>query len=770
MRSANLSSSAHGGPGINPTWSSSAKDFVTSSLGPSRVWATIGRGILNEVYWPTTGRPQIRDLGFIVANSSNWYELKRLNQYVIETPTPFAPVPVIRHSGPGFELTIEVLCDNLRDCVLIRYRLVGDGFRLYPLLAPRMGTQGRLNTAWVDEHLFAKYYGHALCLAASSGYSQASAGFVGESDGWQDFAQHGRMEWSYDRATEGNVALMGELAENEGVLALAFSNTAMGARTLALSALADGFNVVRERILSSWREWQSEIPCRELEDAFRQQADLSAVVLKMMEDRTYPGAVVASLSVPWGNSHDDLGGYHLVWPRDCVETGFAMLAIGQNDEARRMLAYLSATQMPQGCWAQNFFPEGEPYWKGIQVDEAAFPILLAGKLSELGELNGLRGISAMVQQAVTFLVRQGPVTEQDRWEENEGISPFTLAVQIAALAASMEFLADDEEKAFAASFADYLNERVEDWTYVEGSELSQRHDVKGHYMRLGPKSIFEGRLEPIRISNTGGRRYPPEEIVSLEFLCLARLGLRSALDPKMQATWKVVDAELGVDTPSGRSYYRYTHDGYGEHNDGSPFNGTGIGRLWPLLTGEAGHFALLQGKDAAPYLDAMMHMTGKYGLLPEQVWDLNAPNYEEAAPGKPTGSAMPLLWTHSEFLKLIVAREQGRPVELLRSVEARYHGVKPQTQVWHWRLNAPFLAVPHGRNVRIELPFSFRLHYGFDGWQNIADQESLPIGFGLFGVLLSADMLAAHSRFDFSYWSNADSAWCGRDFQFELKT
>lgn len=74
-----------GAPGIGPTWSASAKDVVTTALGPSRLWTTVGLGIVNEVYWPSTGEPQIRDLGFIVADDHEWFEVKRVNRYQVTT-------------------------------------------------------------------------------------------------------------------------------------------------------------------------------------------------------------------------------------------------------------------------------------------------------------------------------------------------------------------------------------------------------------------------------------------------------------------------------------------------------------------------------------------------------------------------------------------------------------------------------------------------------------------------------------------------------------
>ena len=185
---------AFGGPGIAPTWSSSTKDLVTTALGPSRLWVTLGYGIVNEVYWPATGEPQIRDLGFIVAGDDGWFELKRVNRYRLSTPAPHLPLARVVHEGERYTLSLEFLPDPLRDVLLISFELVGEGFRLYPLLAPHLGATGWDNTAWVEDGLFAQGPGeHALCLVAEGGFARASAGYVGASDGWQDFNANGRM-------------------------------------------------------------------------------------------------------------------------------------------------------------------------------------------------------------------------------------------------------------------------------------------------------------------------------------------------------------------------------------------------------------------------------------------------------------------------------------------------------------------------------------------------------------------------------------------------
>ncbi|MGH7129699.1 MAG: glycoside hydrolase family 15 protein, partial [Planctomycetaceae bacterium] len=366
-----------------------------------------------------------------------------------------------------------------------------------------------------------------LSLRCDRGFARGSVGYVGRSDGWQDFYQHGEMTWTYDRAENGNVALIGELAEPEGVLALGFSATPEGTETLSRASLAEGFQCIRDRVEDAWNTWGKQLKCpKRAKRNVRPLMYRSAMVLKVCEDRHYPGAVVASLSIPWGFSRNDLGGYHLVWPRDAVQTGFAMLAARHYEEARRMAAYLIATQHADGRWSQNYYPDGRPYWTNIQLDEIGFPILLLAKLKESGHLGELLCVEEMVRKAAGFLVRTGPVSPQDRWEENSGLSPFTVAVEIAALVAAAPFLPNRHERKYALSYADYLNRRIEDWMYVAGTALAAKHGVDGHYVRLATPEIFHGRHGEIRIANRQGWHKPVEEVVSLDYLYLSRLGLR----------------------------------------------------------------------------------------------------------------------------------------------------------------------------------------------------------------------------------------------------
>ncbi len=757
---------APGRPGIAPTWTSSAKDLVTTALGPSRLWVTLGHGIVNEVYYPTTGQPQVRDLGFIVATPSGWYEVKRVADYRIDTPAPTVPLPTVHHRGDGYELELEVLPDPERETLLVRYRLTGEGVRLYALLAPHLGANGADNTAWVGPDdsargaLCARGGAESLALVADPGFRRRSVGYVGTSDGWQDFARNGGMHWSYDRAAHGNVALMGELTDLEGVLALGFAGSDEGALTHARASLAQGFGRARDSFVHAWKAWGASLRTPELEPDLAREALLSATVLKVHEDKAFPGAVVASLSIPWGNARDDLGGYHLVWARDAVETGLGLLAAGQTEDARRMLAYLIATQRSDGHWSQNTFPDGRAYWTGVQLDEVGFPVLLAEKLRETGTLDDLRGVEAMVRGAAGFLARTGPLTPQDRWEENAGANPFTLAVEVAALVAAGAFL-DEEERAYAASLADCWNERIEDWTYVEDGPLAHEHGVGGYYLRIAPPPSAGGLRGQVDVRNRAGDRLEAAGLVSLDFLALVRLGLRTADDPRIAATARLVDRLLAVELPTGTAYHRYNDDGYGEHADGSPFDGTGIGRAWPLLAGERAHLRLQAGEDPVDGLRAMAAMTGPGGLIPEQVWDADPIPERFLEPGRPSGSAMPLVWAHSEFLKLAYARDAGRPLELLVAVQERYGGQRPEAATWHWRESVPFDALPAGRGLLIERAAPFTLHLGVDGWQQVRDLPSEPLPLGSFGVRLDADELDGHARVEFNLVDGSSGAWSG---------
>lgn len=759
-----MTTQAFGAPGTPPTWSSSDKDFVTTALGPARLWATIGHGVINEVFWPSTGEPQIRDLTFYLVGRAGFVDLKRERRYALQTPAPNVPLLTIVHSGSDYRLTLEVVPDPLRDVLLVRFDLEGP-YELVALLAPHLGGTGKGNTAWVEEGaLLAKHGDRALCLLADVPVLCPSAGFVGASDGWQDLDQHKSLTWSFDRAEDGSVALACKLEGGKGTIALGFCETPEGARTLARSSLAEGIASARASVTEGWTAWGKDLRLPKVPEPLTREALLSAAILKVHEDRAYPGGLVASLSIPWGNSTDTLGGYHLVWPRDATLAAFALIAVNQIQEATRVLAGFISTQCSDGHWSQNYYPNGVPFWSGLQLDEAAFPVLLASKLRELGRAD-LHGTTFMVRRALSFVASTGPTSDQDRWEESPGTNPFTLAVAIAALVAGSAWL-EAPERDYALDLADDWNERLESFCFVTHTPLAEKHGVAGYYVRLGAPQKDGGLTGRVHLSNREGETVPASALVSMDFSYLTRLGLRAAGDTRIRDTIAVTDALLRVATPSGPVYHRYNEDGYGEKADGSPFDGSGIGRLWPILTGERGHLALQSGEDPLPYLETMARCASAGGLLPEQVWDSAPIASRGLVPGRPSGSAMPLLWAHAEYLKLLVARDTGKPVELLKSVEERYALEPRAAHTWHWRAEARFTRLVQGRKLAIEHREPFVLRYGFDGWHEVGERTAERGPFGVYGVAFSPEEIEEHSVMHFT--RRFDQGWEGVDYEITL--
>jgi glucoamylase len=218
---------------------------------------------------------------------------------------------------------------------------------------------------------------------------------------------------------------------------------------------------------------------------------------------------------------------------------------------------------------------------------------------------------------------------------------------------------------------------------------------------------------------------------------------------------------LKVDTPSGAVYRRYNEDGYGEYDDGRAYDGDGVGRAWPLLAGERGHLALQAGEDPIEYLRTMHRCASPGGLLPEQVWDAPPIPERELYPGRPSGSAMPLIWSHSEFLKLLIARDQGKPVELLKVVGERYGKSRPKAEHTRWRNETPVVSLAQGRALLIEDRQPFTLHMGWDNWQGLEELPAEPLPFGLWGVAIAPERCVGRSALNFT--RRFGEQWEGRD-------
>lgn len=795
------SAEAPGWPGIPARWTSSAKSGVGASLSPaSRVWFTLGYGILNEIYYPDVDTACTRDVGLIVTDGRGFLsEEKRHARHEISCPQAGVPAfRLVNTCAQGrYRIEKEIIADPSRHAVLQRTRFtpllgrLGD-YHLHVLAAPHLGNRGAGNTAWVGEvkgipMLLARRHGYAMALACSAPWLVRSAGFVGTSDGWKDLVTHNRMEWSHPRAENGNVALCGEIdlrgCGGAFVLSLGFGATPAEAGHHALASLQGGFDEAHAVYVEQWIVWQGSL--LDLEPHVAARRDLyrvSTAVLGTHEARDFPGGAIASLSVPWGFSKgdEDLGGYHLVWPRDLVETAGGLLAAGAQPDTRRVLAYLRATQEADGHWPQNMWLDGTPYWSGVQMDETAFPILLvdlARREQALGAGDDAQ-YWPMVRRAAGYLARNGPVTQQDRWEEDPGYSPFTLAVEIAALLASADLADLNHEHqigTYLRETADCWNANIERWTYVSSTEFARQAGVDGHYVRVAPADTEDaGASTHARVSVKN--RDPefgtalPSHMVSPDALALVRFGLRAADDVRIVNTVKVIDAVLRVETPAGPVWRRYNGDGYGEHPDGSPFDGTGVGRPWPLLTGERAHYELAAGRrdEALRLTRALEAFATEGGLLPEQVWD--APDLPEKQLffGRPAGSAMPLVWAHAEHIKLLRSLRDGRVFDTPPQTVERYVKGRQGTTLHPWRFNHKCSTLPVGRTLRVEVLAPAVVRWTLDGWRSAQDAPTRDVGLGVHLVDLPTDALLAGGAVDFTFrWTEVDR-WEGRDFRVVL--
>jgi len=760
-----------------------------------RIWFTVSHGILNEIYYPRLDQACTRDMGLIVTDRHGFFsEEKRHAQHAIEA---FAEgVPAFRLTNTcsqgRYRIQKEILTDPTREVVLQRIRfspLQGllEDYALFALLAPHLGNCGASNTAWIGDFkgipmLFAERAGTALALACSAGWGKRSAGFVGASDGWQDLTRHGRMEWIHDRAENGNVALTGELdlsaSKGSFVLAIGFGRTGDEAAHRAAASLWDGFDRAADGYGRAWKGWQETLrPMKGGTPEARTLYRISSAVLRVHESVRFPGGLIASLSIPWGSTKGDgdLGGYHLVWPRDLVESAGGLIAVGAHGTANRVLRYLAVTQEADGHWPQNMWLDGMPYWNGVQMDETGLPILLADLARRKGAVReeDRQHLWPMVRRAAGFIVRNGPVTQQDRWEEDPGYSPFTLAVEVAALLCAAD-LAEAHEpglSAYLRETADAWNSCIERWTYVTGTPLARRVGVDGYYVRIAPPdeadaaSPAEGFV-PIKNRPPGRSGATSAQIISPDALALVRFGLRAADDPRIVNTIRVMDALLQVDLPAGPMWYRYNGDGYGEHEDGRAFDGTGIGRPWPLLSAERAHYELAAGRprDAERLRDALPRFAGEGGLLPEQVWDGEDIPERELFRGKPTGSAMPLVWAHAEYVKLCRSIEEGQVFDMPPQCVERYQTQKVGSRLALWRFNHKCREMPAGRILRVEVLNPAVVHWTSDGWRTVHDTQTRDTGLGLHVADLPTDAVPPGGRMGFTFYWSLASRWEGTDF------
>jgi glucoamylase len=789
--------SAPGGPGIEPRWTRGSKLAVgTAYSTSSRLWYTLDAGCVTEVYYPTIDTPQIRDFQFLFTDGETFFHDERRN-FIGE-------IECLDEAALGFELVNRekegryllrrtILGDPHQNTLLMHARIEAppellSKLKAYILCAPHLEIGG-----WHNNGQLIEIASHRLLLAAHRGntwlvigatvpFTEASCGYVGVNDGWTDLAENYRLDWQYNSAIDGNIALTGGLDLSRGAeftVGLAFGNTQHDALSTLAQSLSVPFEETRRSFMQQWQRTSKRflLAANANKPALFER---SVNLLLAHEDKTYPGAIIASLSIPWGHekSDDALGGYHLVWTRDLVKSVTGLLAVGDAATSLRSLIYLAVSQREDGGFYQNFWIDGRPYWRGVQLDEVAFPLLLGWRLWKDGALGNFPPYE-MVRRACGFLVREGPVAAQDRWEEASGYSPSTLAVHIAALICAAEFFTDEgdhELAGFVRDYADFLESHIERWTVTTEGTLVP--GINRHYIRVNPVTSIDCTDEDpncgtLVIANQppGARNeFPAKEIVDAGFLELVRYGIRDAHDPLIEDSVRVVDAVLKVETPHGPCWRRYNHDGYGQRDDGASYTGWGTGRAWPLLTGERGHYEVAAGRDAGPYLRALERFSQGIGLIPEQIWDGTAIPSRHLCSGGPTDAAVPLLWAHSEYVKLHRSAADHKVFDLVEPVYDRYvAGIGNRKPIEVWKLNRQVRRLRAGALLRVQAIAPFLLHWTNDEWADSTDTASQATAIGVyFADIPVHQQQTAPVRFTFLWLG--DDRWEGKDYAVEVES
>ncbi len=778
---------AFGSPGIPPRWTTSKKDTVgTAYSSASRVWFTASHGTLNEMYYPTIDRPQTRDMELLFTDGETFvHEEKRDLQYSFHyiDPDALAVRLVATDAGGRYTVTKEIICDPHHPVVLMHVKVSGEPsvlrrMKCYALLAPHLDGGGAGNSARsIDvagqRLLLAWKSRYTVTMGVDCGFSRSSCGYAGVSDGFKDLKENMVMDWQFGEALDGNLALTGEidLAQSpEFTIAIGFGEGNHASLSNVMQSLSVPFALHLKRFIEQWHRAESPERLAAASMDNGRVMRISHNIILAHEDKQFSGAFIASASIPWGNAKgdDDLGGYHLVWTRDMIQSATALLACGRVETARRALVYLACTQRPDGSFAQNFWIDGTPYWSGIQLDEVAFPIILAWRLWKAGG-TGNFNLFPFVESAAAFLVRYAPVTQQERWEEASGYSPSTLAVVISGLLCAADIARDHmagELGTFLESYADWIESHLDEWTTTSDGVLLP--EVKRHYVRINPPRPGENFYNPeagegrYNIANRApGERYnfAANEVIDGGFLELVRYGIRRADDPLVVDSLKVVDHVLKIATPFGPCWRRYNHDGYGQQKDGGPFVHYGQGRAWPILTGERAHYELAAGGDVQPLVQAIEQFASVGGMLPEQVWDYKDMPDKGLYLGRAAYSAQPLVWAHAEYIKLLRSSVDGHVFDRISVVEERY-GVhaderKFTSSVEYFQVTRPLTEVSTGKSVAVLDPAPFEVVWTTDAWQTKTTTGAVLLGYP--GFMASLPPMAQQGTLEFAlHWSDGD--------------
>jgi glucoamylase len=721
------SQTASGGPGGAAAWTTGNKLAVgTSADTASKVWFTLAQGITSEVFYPRLDVPNMQDMQYIITDGSSFVDLERdaTNHEVSmsdEEALEYTLTNTDKRPVPKYRITNTFITDPNRNAMLIRTRfqsLDGGIYQLYLLENASAAGGGANNNAWWDnansallssgtEPLFGSLTTVVSALkVAPNGFAAHDNGYVGTaSDCYVDLRDNKVLDHQFDNiAGNGNVVQCGEVA-NVGVdttftVALGFGSDAGSALAAVDGSLSAGFADRETAYRGGWNGYIGGLraaPVSVATDTLRRRVYyVAAMTLHAAEDKTFRGASIAGFATPWGdfmNGGDPSDGYHRVWGRDLYQQAMGLIAAGDSAQAMRMAQFMWNAQFISvntpgngTTYSAGSFPRYSPVSGSSgataqdlgcceQLDQEAFAILLAW-------MTGLTDNATYqkIKAAADHLQAIGPDTTE-RWEEQSGQSPSSIAAEIAGLVAAADIARQNGDPTPAAGWettADAWRSNLAGLTYTtsgywDGGQYYERIDRTSNPNDTDQICFQEGC-------------YYAHDVADFGFLELARLGVRTPDDPNVSTSLAPTasasdgNSTVQVTMPNGDIYFhRYNHDNYGESNadcSGFPANrDQRYGRLWPVLSGERGEYELANHRSASVYLQSMADASNDGYFVPEQIWDRS--DIACFALGRPTGSASPLNWAEGQYLRLAQSMDGGNNLDTPSVVKAKYRPAGP---------------------------------------------------------------------------------------------
>lgn len=676
---------APGAPGKAPTWAFSGKTGIGTSYEPytqgqyqdsqqnpiSRVWFSIAQGILTETMFGLIHNAQLKELQFVITGNgfvdtekdNTISSIEYLDTDANGRPQSLAYKIINRDVEGKYQIEKHIFTDPGRDTLVMRVNFTAFEAGITPHLYvnPHIDNAGANDIGRIDHQALIAYtaapHSSVMTVKSDINFVRATTGFEGISDGLADLADNGTLDTLYsatsapDNRTQGNIAFTAsypEVTPNQPLninLAIGFGHDELSSLTNAKATLNAGYDAVLGQYNAGWRSYLQSLPA--IAGMAKSTTDngkllyTSAMVLKAQEDKTYAGALIASLSNPWGDTVSAITpstGYKAVWPRDFYQCAMAFLAMGDTQTPKVAFEYLKKVQVSDktsgfsgtpGWFLQKTHVDGQIEWVGVQLDQTAMPIMLGWKLWQAGGLSQTElsyWYQEMLKGAADFLVSGGevnldwnhtpvtpPKTQQERWEEQAGFSPSTTAAVIAGLVTASDIAKAVNDLNASQRYLDSaktLNQQLEKHLVTTQGLLTDSQGVSTpYYLRLSPHG--EPNTATKLAANNGKAGLDQRQILDAGFLELVRYGVRGATDKLINQSLALVDntklednlrlkySFTAKDGSSVPGFRRYGNDGYGEDTvTGANYAESGgnsdnqRGRVWPFFTGERGHFEL----------------------------------------------------------------------------------------------------------------------------------------------------------------------------------